>query len=719
MRQTLFLLVLFSYATFASADPWFQQALVGMEVGPSGAQWGSDPRDVGYSSRFDGREIVEKQIAMGSEYLVLWARDHEWAHYDSKLMPKCPGLGERDPLREAVEAAKPQGLPLIAYCVVQAGGHALREHPEWGMVGVDGNPIAGRVCLNGPYRDFVHGLLDEMLAYGLDGFHVDMVDQGFGPPYGCFCTHCKAAFEQQFPDHAMPGSVSWDESWDRMLEFRYETSARFERDTMAFVKSRAPEVTVDFNYHGYPPFSFEVGQRPVQHAGIGDFVTCESGVWGFSALAAGLTSEFVRASTPGRRYQVVMQRGARFYNDQTTRPLNDLRWEMFALLMHGAQVTIVDKTPFEGQLDPVAYERMETVFREALSKREHFGQTLLYDAALYYSHRTRDWFGRAEPYRYFNSIHGAHKALTLAHLTTGVLLDESISMERLRDFPAVVLADASIISDAEVATLRAYVEQGGMLLVSGHSGTLDHYGQPTEAAALEALIGARCVQVLPDHDNYVAFASGPEPLEGLLDGVPRDWPHLVYGPAVVYEAAGATAFGELRAPVRTERQRQGQEGTTFPSPSGERIGPALLLNAVGKGQVLTFAVSPGAAAGGEYRTVEARTLLSNAVKALCPNRPVEIDAPAFVETYATRDKEGVLRVHFTSYLAPPGSTDAKRPWAIPELMVDDPLYRAQIRTAEHYRSAVAVAKSTELEAHPRKVDVTINAVHEVVVLDPR
>ena len=189
MRHTLFLLVLCLCASIAAADPWFQQALVGMEVGPSGAQWGSDPRDVGYSSRFDGREIVEKQIAMGSEYLVLWARDHEWAYYDSKLMPKCPGLGARDPLREAVEAARPHKLPLIAYCVVQAGGHALREHPEWGMVGADGQPIAGRVCLNGPYRDFVHALLEEMLAYGLEGFHVDMVDQGFGPPYGLSLIH--------------------------------------------------------------------------------------------------------------------------------------------------------------------------------------------------------------------------------------------------------------------------------------------------------------------------------------------------------------------------------------------------------------------------------------------------------------------------------------------------------------------------------------------------
>ena len=60
---------------------------------------------------------------------------------------------------------------------------------------------------------------------------------------------------------------------------------------------------MDFNYHGNPPFSWEVGQRPVQHAGNGDFVTGETGIWGFSALGVGLNAEFYRAATPGCRFR--------------------------------------------------------------------------------------------------------------------------------------------------------------------------------------------------------------------------------------------------------------------------------------------------------------------------------------------------------------------------------------------------------------------------------
>ena len=106
-----------------------------------------------------------------------------------------------------------------------------------------------------------------------------------------------------------------------MLEFRYDTSESFERQLTAYIKSINPNVSVDYNYHGNPPFSFEVGQRPVQHAGNADFVTGETGLWAFSALGVGLNAEFYRASTPHRAFQVAIQRGVRMYHDQTTRPV--------------------------------------------------------------------------------------------------------------------------------------------------------------------------------------------------------------------------------------------------------------------------------------------------------------------------------------------------------------------------------------------------------------
>ncbi len=86
--------------------PWYRRLIVGMEVGPTGAQWGIDPTDTGYAARFNGHDVVQQQLAANSQYLVIWGKDSEYAYYDSKVAPKCPGLGSRDVLKEAVESAR-------------------------------------------------------------------------------------------------------------------------------------------------------------------------------------------------------------------------------------------------------------------------------------------------------------------------------------------------------------------------------------------------------------------------------------------------------------------------------------------------------------------------------------------------------------------------------------------------------------------------------------
>lgn len=703
----------------AAAAPWFQTSLVGMEVGPTGAQFGhSDTNDARYCSRFDGREIVRRCVAAHCEYVVIWARDGDYAYYDSKLLPKALGLGTRDPLRDAVDEARKHRVPVIAYCVVQQGGHFLAAHPEWEMRGADGQPI-GRFCFNSGYLAAMKEIVAEQLGCGIDGFHIDMMDQGFGPPYGCWCAACQAQFEKQF-GKPMPKGVTWDEDWERMLEFRYQSSDRFEQALEAHIKSLNPRASVDFNYHGNPPFSWEVGQRPVQHAQHGDFVTGETGMWGFSAMTVGLNAEFYRAATPGKPVQVAISRDARVYHNQTVRPLADLRWELLTLLAHGAFVTVVDKTAFDGALDPLAYERVGASFADALARRKHFGQQLVAEVGLYFSSRTRDWFARGKSEDYFQNFLGAHKALVYEHIPWGVILDENATLETLKQFPIVMLPNVAIVSEKEVALLRRYVEEGGKLIVTGLSGCCDRWGNLQDKSSLESLAGARFVSKLDSLDNWVRFRRAPDLTtpDHFAPNGRMDWPFLVKGPAIICNATSATPFGELLKPYRTTRQREGKEGTAWPMSADAPVGPALLVNPVGKGTVLTFTCSPDFATASEHHIVETRKLLRNAVRFLHPNPRVEIFAPANVEAVITDDPpQRTLHVHFIAYNAPPQTMPAKnRPYVLPALIEDAPLFRASIKCAKRIKQAKAYLKSTKLRRSGSTVELVAEDVHEVVTL---
>lgn len=697
------------------STPWYERMLTGMEVGPTGAQFGhSDPEDRRYCANFNGTDIVQHCVKADSEYLVMWVRDGDYAYYNSTLLPKAPGLGERDPLREVMEEAVKHNMPVISYCVVQQGGHFLKAHPEYEMRDVNGTPI-GRFCYNSGYLESMKAIVAEQLAYGIDGFHIDMMDQGFGPPYGCWCSSCREMFEKQY-GHPLPTGVSWDATWDDFMQFRYDTSERFMQNLYAYIKSINPEATVDFNYHGNPPFSFEVGQRPVQHANNADFVTGETGVWGFSALTVGLNVGFYRAATPGLPVQVAMQRGVRMYHDQTTRPLADIRWELLSLLAHGAFVTVVDKTGFDGWLDPVTYERLGEAFLEVHAKKEHFGQEIVGDVGIYYSHRTRDWVGREKPGEYFASFQGVHKAMVYDHIPWGVVLDENATLASLKSFAVLIVPNAGILSEDEVALFTAYVENGGNLVVTGLTGCYDRMGNPSSQSALEKLIGARFMGALDSLDNWVRLASDmPVALRG---NTPIAWPFLVKGPTAVYEAETATTYGQLMKPYRTTRQQEGKEGTDWPMSADEAVGPALLLNNVGKGAVLTLAVSPGYAAFSDHHIVEGRKLLVNAVRFLQPSPRVRINAPTTVQAVVSDDPDArVLRVHLLGYNAPPQTTPAQnRPYVLPALMEEAPLYRFEVICTEKITNASALNPTTSLTVDATTVKGIVNDVHEVIAI---
>jgi hypothetical protein len=698
----------------ATAMPWYRRLLVGIEVGPTGA----NRQDPAFMARATGKDIIDHLRLARAEYGAVFMKDMEFAYYNSKAARKCPGLGDRDLLRECLDEAKKHGLPIVAYCQVQYDTSTWNAHPEWRMKDHEGKDIGGRLCFNSGYLEYIKEVTAEMMAYEIAGFHIDMLDFGFGLPCGCFCDTCRREFRKRFGSE-MPKGITWDEAWDRLLRFRCDSNTRFCRELQAFIRSRRPDVSVDFNYHGYPPFSWHPGQLPAQHAANGDFVTAEGLPWVFGHNNPSLLALFMAGARPGGPVQGVTSRSVFDYHDFTVRPTAEMTWEVLTYLAHGAQCTIVDKANYDGTLDRVAYQRMGEVFAEAQAKREYFGHRALAEVGLFYSSRSRDWYGRENPAKYMAAFWGAHRALVQAHLPMGVICDEGLTLARLRDFPVVYLAGTAIVSESAAAMLDEYVTGGGNLLVTGVSGLYDRMGRLQANNTLAKLLGVELVKCHLEHsDNYVRLPGTLAGGEGafLLAGVPADWPILTWGPVVACKAAGAQGLGELLVAHRTP-----DNPWSWRMSPKEVVGPAVFIHRRGKGTAIYVPCAVDAAFVGDYRVPEHRNLIANLVRRLNPSPPVVVEAPRQVEIVVTRDEaRRRTLVHLLCFSAPAtfaagNFTEGRR--VLPPQMEEPIAYTARIRLNRPFSKVRAAGQASAVARDGNVVRLQTAAIHEVVLLE--
>ncbi len=693
--------------------PWFRRCLVGIEFGPTGA----NDRDFVYFSKASGAQIVELALKAQCEYIVLFCKDQNFSYYNSRVARKCPNLGERDLLRECLDKAQIYSLPVIAYVQVQYDTSSWLAHPEWRMWDLERKEIPGRLCFRSGYWDFIASVTDELMAYPIAGFHIDMLDFGFTPPLGCACPTCSDLFRRE-TGHPIPNEPTWDEVWDRFLEFRYRSNKDFCDRLVEHVRSLRPDVSIDFNYHGYPPFSFFSGQKPIEHGTYGDFITAEGLPWIFGHTNPSFLALFMQGVRPKGVRQGVTSRGVFDYHDFTVRPLAEMKWEIFTYLAHGSLCTIVDKAYYDGSLDREAFERIGAVFSEAQRKRPCLGHPPLQRVGIYFSSRTRDWWGKMEPQRYFQPILGAHKALLESHIPVGFLFDENVTLDRLKPFPVVYLANTAILTTEEVDLLTQYVRDGGNLLITGLTGCFGTAGERLRESPLAHLTGARLIGVFADHpDNYLRFPRrASQWLETIARNIGSDRYLLTYGPVSLHESVGAETYGEILTAHRS-RDNPWQNHMSPDRP----VAPALFFHRYGQGNVLLLPASLDSAYLSPYRQPEHRDLIASLIDLLDPEPPLRIQAPLNVEVVVTRDERRErIYVHFLAFWATIPATAAPFPEGkkvLPPLMEEELPYDAAINLRFPASNVWALDPRTQIKREAQRISIRIASAYEVVVIE--
>ena len=569
----------------------------------------------------DIRQLVRQVAANGGEALRLGCFWGGEAFFQSGVAPHAPGLGQLDYLREAVEEGSRTGVKIMFYMNPNAiyAGNPLFE--DCAVRDAEGHIASRRAygadrgdtrytCVNNPrYRKFLLDLLTEVFTkYKPAGLYVDGLT-----PQCCFCEHCRRKYQEMFGE-PMPveklakirigwacwaefgsdpqpvGDVENDPDARRWTEMMSRTFGDITRAFFETVKAAKPGALTTFHSHPksncadcYDATLTEVySPRP----------------WVHTAWRAGEMAGYSSVFHVPVLFNIYPHR---HFTE------HEARWLAFQGLANGAYPNFWSTPGMKPIFDFMArhadaldFETTSAVKFLALPRDLHTSQTQ--------SSAPRPPRVSYKQDRFLAPYVGAYSALMRSGLPV-VTLHRPHFEESLQGFRVLCLANVALMSDAQVAAVRRFVENGGGLLATHETSLYDEKGRRRDDFALADVLGVHYRSVLPAMARVIEPAKNP-----LNEGIMGDRAGIEHAePQVVVSADAASVAAWLKpggAP-------------------GESV-PAVVTHTFGKGRAVYL---PGRldAAQCAQPAPEIERLFANAVRWLANDGlPVRVEASGVV-----------------------------------------------------------------------------------------
>lgn len=579
----------------------------------------------GIGEDFDGEAFAKRLKEANIDSITFFANCyHGFSYYDTKVGTKHPGL-ERDLLSEAIAGCRHHGINIIVYLSTTADTNMGLKKPEWAQLDHDGErlvfPQRGWMCMHSQYvEEVLFPQIDELTAYDIDGFFFDEL---YYHANGCFCPNCSQEMENlaldiNDSDHRRDFIKA---TLENLSERIYTRCTIDSRDRLVVFN---PSVTL---------LGIMGGLSKNENCAL---VGGHEAGWGGGQFPA--FHRYVRnLNRPVLAMTGIFHRTWAEFG--TVKHEAQLEWEIAQRLAHHFRVSIGDHLRPEGVLDEAKYKTIERVFKRVKTLSLPDGEPIRDIAVIYPGEKDYRNFRAVTPYEEhhtakINGINGAAKFLVESHQQFDVL-DEDTLQQMLDRFRMVILPETGPLEERTVEAIRQFVAGGGLLLASGNSSLNegkfdleDVFG--IEYTGKEYGFSRAYIDLLEYRKNVpeikcVSYSDFSD--VHTTTGIVKAWVIAPWGEENIYTI-------------------------DLPGPPGDkRMGPAIVHNKYGKGQVVYFATDIFR----QYYKMDYyghKTILDNIVDSLYPKRVLHAEAPPTLWINAMDTAKGVY-IHILNYHATP------------------------------------------------------------------
>jgi hypothetical protein len=434
----------------------------------------------------------------GAECMMFYTQDHwGYAYYPSDVAVRHPHL-DRDLFGTETSLAHKLGMSVCAYYCLQFNNQSIIAHSEWGWTKengrldqwmMDDRPYWYIACLDGPYRQYVLRMVDEIFSrYDADELFIDIFGIQFilynssGHNPFCFCKYTEEAWNLEHPGDDYRTGFKTPEGWEARYRWHQKRSmTQMLDEILAAARRHRPNLAVSLN-GGPESFPDDVMQR-VSFI-YAEPITTHTGISAGSILMRGFGRPGYQAGTFSRQGYLDIYPGA------------IPRVQTDALIVQNARTFFVGNAPIVSDLDGQGYsKRWFAVAKENWADVRNVDALLgeiqpVLSTAILYSNSTRALLDAAKLPQHFRSSNvGAIESLTFAGRPVESVVEFRLTPGELTKFETLVLPEVEVLSDGQAGSIRDWVKQGGTLVASFRCGLRDENRKPRPNFALADVLG--------------------------------------------------------------------------------------------------------------------------------------------------------------------------------------------------------------------------------------